>query len=78
MADLNSFNGVVRILEIPKEKILNDKVSISRCRVQLSQIRGKRAVMLNVWSQVTKDILKNYTVNMFIQLKSQFKTILVK
>lgn len=66
MADLNYFNGVVRILEIPEEKILNDKFSIIRCRVQLSQTRGKRAVMLNAWTKFTKDTLKNYTTNDYL------------
>ena len=69
MADLNYFNGVVRILEVPKEKILNDKFSILKCRVQLPQIRSNRVVMLNVWSRLAKDLLKSYTVNDYILIE---------
>lgn len=66
MADLNYFNAVVRILEMPKEKILKQKFSVFKCRVQLPQPKGKRVVVLNAWGQFTKDRLKNYAVNDYI------------
>ncbi len=69
MADLNYFNGVVRILEVPREKILNDKFSILKCRVQLPQTKSTRVVTLNVWSRLAKDLLKSYNVNDYILIE---------
>lgn len=69
MADLNYFNGVVRILEVPREKILNDKFNILKCRVQLPQTKSIRIVTLNVWSRLAKDLLKSYAVDDYILIE---------
>lgn len=66
MGNLNHFSGVVRILEVPREKNLNEKLSVLKCRVQLSQTRNNRLAMLNVWSRFAKDILKNYAIGDYI------------
>jgi hypothetical protein len=69
MGDLNYFNGVVKILEVPRKKILDDKFSLIQCRVQLPQIRSNEIVMLNIWGKLSKDIIKNYTIADYILIE---------
>ena len=66
MGNLNHFSGVVRILEVPREKNLDHKLTVLKCRVELSQTRNNRIMMLNVWSQFAKGILENYTIGDYI------------
>lgn len=66
MADLNLFGGVVKILEIPEQKILKKKYTLVQCRVQLPQIRKNRVVKLKVWGKLAKDVLFHYKINDYI------------
>ena len=66
MADLNLFGGVVKILEIPKQKILKKKYTLVQCRVQLPQARKNRVVKLKVWGKLAKDVITHYKINDYI------------
>lgn len=69
MSDFNYFNGVVRILEVPRKKVLDNKHIVIKCRVQLPQIRSNQVVMLNVWGKFSKDIIKNYKIADYILIE---------
>lgn len=66
MADLNLFGGVVKILQIPKQKIFKKKYTLVQCRVQLPQVRKNRVVKLKVWGKLAKDVLTHYKINDYI------------
>lgn len=66
MPNINYFSGVVKILETPKQKILNKKQTVIQCRVQLPQVRGNRVVKLNIWGWSAKNTISNYKVNDYI------------
>ena len=56
MADINYFSGIVKVLEKPKEIILTNKSSITIVRVEVSQIRTNKLIVLNFWGKLAKDI----------------------
>ena len=66
MADLNLFAGVVKILEIPKQKILKKKYNVVQFRVQLPQARKNGIIKLKVWGKLAKDVITHYKINDYI------------
>ena len=66
MNQTNYIVGIVKILEIPKEKIMNDDASIIKIRVQLSQIRNPKIVTLIFWNNLAHDIMNYYKVNDYL------------
>jgi len=66
MTDMNYIGGIVRILEIPKQKILNNNISIVKIRVQFPQFKNIQIVNLIFWGNLTRDILNYYKVNDYI------------
>lgn len=66
MDQTNYIVGIVKILEISKEKIINDKTSVVKLRVQLSQIRNPKIVTLIFWDNLAHDIVNYYKVNDYL------------
>ena len=66
MSDTNYIGAIVKILESPKSKIIKDKISITKFRAQLPQIRQTRVVDVVIWGNLANDIAKYYNVNDYI------------
>jgi hypothetical protein len=46
MSDTNYIGGIVKILEVPKQKFLNNTTAVTEFRVQLPQVRNTTIVHL--------------------------------
>jgi len=66
MSDTNHIGAIIKILESPKTKIIKNKISITKFRAQLPQIRQTRVVEIIVWGNLANDIAKYYSVNDYI------------
>lgn len=66
MDQTNYIVGIVKILEIPKEKIIDENNSSVKIRVQLSQIRNPKIVTLIFWDNLAYDILNYYKINDYL------------
>ena len=66
MSDTNYIGAIVKILESPKNKITKNKISITRFRAQLPQIRKTRIVDIVVWGNLASDIAKYYNINDYV------------
>lgn len=66
MANLNYFNGVVRILKISNQKILKNKYKLIKYKVQLPHTRGSRIIRLHFWGRLAENVKNNYQVNDYI------------
>lgn len=87
MSDTNHVGVIVKILEFPKNQTIKDKISVTKFRAQLPQIRQTRVVEIIVWGNLANDIAKYYNINDYIlvegylslcksiQLKSNRKTL---
>ena len=77
MTDTNYVGSMVKILEKPIQKVFNDKISVTECRVQLPQTRNTTIVSLIFWGNLGRDIMNYYQVNDYIMiegyLSSRFK-----
>ena len=66
MDQTNYIIGIVKILEIPKEKIMNDETFMIKIRVQLSQIGTPKIVTLIFWGNLAHDIVNYYKINDYL------------
>ena len=58
--------AIVKILESPKNKTIKNKISITKFRAQLPQIRKTRVVDIVVWGNLANDVAKYYNINDYI------------
>jgi single-stranded DNA-binding protein len=66
MGDTNYIGAMVKILESPKNKIIRNKISVTKFRAQLPQIRKKRVIEIVIWGNLANDIAKYYGTNDYI------------
>ena len=66
MSDTNHIGAIVKILESPRNKTIKNKISITKFRAQLPQIRQTRVVDIVVWGNLANDVAKYYSTNDYI------------
>ena len=66
MSDTNYIGTIVKILESPESKIIKDKISITKFRAQLPQIRQTRVIDIVIWGNLANDVAKYYGTNDYI------------
>ena len=66
MGDTNCMGAIVKILESPKNKTIKNKISITKFRAQLPQIRQTRVVDIVIWGNLANDVAKYYSTNDYI------------
>ena len=66
MSDTNYIGAIVKILEYPKNKTINHKISITKFRAQIFQIRQNRVVDIIVWGNLANNIATYYSINDYI------------
>ena len=69
MGDTNYIGSVVKILEKPVQKVINDKIVRTHFRVQLVQVRNLQIADLVFWGNLARDIVNNYQVNDYIMVE---------
>ena len=69
MSNTNSIGGVVKILEIPNQKILNNTLSVTQFRAQFPQARQNCIVHLKFWGNLAHDVATYYKINDYILIE---------
>jgi single-stranded DNA-binding protein len=69
MSDTNSISGVVKILETPKQLVLNNNILVTRFRVQFPQVRNNYIVHLKFWGNLARDVATYYKTNDYILIE---------
>ena len=69
MSDTNSISGVVKILETPKQQIINNNILVTRFRVQFPQVRNNYIVHLKFWGNLARDVATYYKTNDYILIE---------
>jgi single-stranded DNA-binding protein len=75
MGDTNYIGGIVKVLETPKHKILNDNISLTEFRVQFPQFRGNRILHLVFWGKLASEVANYYQTNDYILIEGYVSTI---
>ena len=66
MSDTNYIGTIVKILESPKIKTINNKIFITKFRAQIPQIRKTQVIEIVVWGNLANDVAKYYSTNDYI------------
>ena len=69
MSDNNFIGGVVKVLETPKQKIINNNILVTCFRVQFPQVRNNCIVHLTFWGNLTRDVATYYEINDYILIE---------
>ena len=69
MGDTNLIGGVVKILETPKQKILDKNIPVTQFRVQFPQARNTAIVYLTFWGNLARDVVHYYKINDYILIE---------
>jgi single-stranded DNA-binding protein len=69
MGDINSISGLVKILENPKQKVLNNNILVTHFRVQFPQVRNNSIVHLKFWGKLARDVATYYKINDYILIE---------
>jgi hypothetical protein len=69
MSDTNYIGGIVKILEVPKQKFLNNTTPVTEFRVQLPQVRNTTIVHLIFWGNLARDVTNYYKINDYILIE---------
>ena len=69
MGDTNYIGSVVKILEKPIQKVINDKIIQTQFRVQLVQVRNLQIANLVFWGELGDDIINTYQINDYIMVE---------
>ena len=69
MSDTNFIGGVVKVLETPKQIIINDNIFVTRFRVQFPQVRNNSIVHLKFWGNLAREVAKYYQTNDYILIE---------
>ena len=80
MGDTNYLGSIVKILEKPVLKVVNNKIVRVELRAQLPQVRKTQIVNLVFWGNLARDVVNYYKVNDYIiiegyiSLRNKIKT----
>ena len=66
MSDTNYIGTIVKILESPKIKTIQNKTSITIFRAQIPQIRKTQVIEIVIWGNLADDVEKYYSKNDYI------------
>ena len=66
------FSGIVKILENPKQKVVNNKIISTKFRVLIPQIRidkSPKIIVLVFWGNLASDVKNYYQINDYILIE---------
>ncbi len=69
MSNTNYIGAIVKILETPKQKKINNNNLVVTFRVQIAQIRQTRIIKLVFWGNLARDVINYYKINDYILIE---------
>ena len=74
MTGINLVSGVVKILEAPRQTLVNKTVSITEFRVQLPQFKNTQIIDVVFWDNLGKDVMGYYKLNDYVIVEGYLST----
>ena len=69
MSNTNYFSGIVKILEIPKQRLTKKRIKLITFRAELPQNRNHRIVSVVFWGNLGRKIKDSYKFNDYILIE---------
>jgi len=69
MSDITYIEGIVKILEKPKQKSINKDITLVKFRAQLASVRKPQIIHVIFWGNLAQDILSFYKINQYLLIE---------
>ena len=69
MGTTNYITSIVKVVETPYQKLVNNSIPVTRFRAQFPQTRNTRIVNLICWGNLAKNVANYYQVNDYIMIE---------
>ena len=69
MGDITYFQGIFKILETPKQKLINNNIIFVQFRAQLASVRKPQIVKVRFWGYLAQKIIKDYKINQYLLIE---------
>ena len=69
MSDITYIEGIIKILETPKKKSINNDIIFVKFRAQLVSVRKTQIVTLMFWGNLAQDIISYYKINQYLLIE---------
>jgi hypothetical protein len=69
MSDITYMEGIVKILERPKQKLINNDIICVKFRAQLASVRKTQIITITFWGNLAQDIVSYYKINQYILIE---------
>ena len=69
MSDINYIQGIVKILETPKQESMDDDITFVQFRAQLASARKFQIVKVIFWGNLAQDIVSFYKINQYLLIE---------
>ena len=60
MTNTNYISSIVKIVESPRQKLVNKIIPMTEFRVQLPQLKNNHIIKLVFWGNLAKDVIHYY------------------
>ena len=61
--------GIVKILETPKQKLINNDIICVKFRAQLASVRKTQIITIILWGNLAQDIVSYYKINQYLLIE---------
>ena len=66
MSSTSLISGIVKILENPRQKLINKTIPVTEFRVQFPQTDNNEIINLIFWGNLGKDVINYYKTNDYV------------
>ena len=69
MTDITCIEGIVKILETPKQLLLDNNIVFVKFRAQLASVRKPQIVIIQCWGNLAKNVVSSYKINQYLLIE---------
>ena len=69
MGDPNYFFGIVKVLEIPKQKVIKNEMPIVTVKIKIPQVKNSKIILLLFWGNLAREVKKYCHVNDYVLIE---------
>lgn len=69
MGNITYIEGIIKVLEPPKQKSINNDISFVEFRAQLASVRKPQIITVMFWGNLAQDIVSYYKINQYLLIE---------
>nr|YP_009029044.1 hypothetical protein [Cylindrotheca closterium]AGH28583.1 hypothetical protein [Cylindrotheca closterium] len=69
MGDTNYFSGTVKILDNPTQKLVKEKILMTKVWVEIAQLRQNKLILVVFWGSLGDEIKHIYQINDYLLIE---------